>query len=68
VFLGVQILTPFFSLTLPDFVFFFMSLETKFSEDFKTVLRNTIRLLNVGFRGDFVPDCLDKLCFREFKF
>jgi len=68
VFLRVQILSPFSSLTIPELVLFFMSLDRKFNEDSKNVLKNTIRTLKVGFRGDFVPDCPDKLCFWEFKF
>jgi len=35
-----------------------MSVDSKFNEDSKNVLKKMIRLLQVGFTGDFVPDCL----------
>jgi len=60
-FLAVQILTPLFSLTVPNFVVFFMLLVKKFNEDSKNVLKTVIFLLQVGFTRDFVPDCLYKL-------
>jgi len=59
VFLAVQS----FGLNLPDFVMFFMSLDRKFNEDSKNVLTTVIFSLQVGFTGDFVPDCSYKLCF-----
>jgi len=34
-----------------------MSLDRKFNEDSKNVLRNMIRSLQVGFTSNFVPDC-----------
>jgi len=68
VLLADQTLTPFFSLTLHDFVVLFVSLDRKFSEDSKNVLKTVIFLLQVGFTGDFVPDCPFKLCFWQFKF
>jgi len=63
VFLVVQILTPLFSLTLPDFVVFFMSVDRKFNKDFKNVIKIVNFLLQVGFTVDFVPDCFLNLCF-----
>jgi len=57
VFLADQTLTTIFSLTLHDFVMFFMSLDRKFNEDSKNVLKILIFSLQVGFRGNFVPDC-----------
>jgi len=56
---------------LQDFTWFcsvFMSLDRKFNEDSKNVLKNMIRSLQVGFTSDFVPGCLFKLCFFQFKF
>jgi len=67
VFLAIQTLTPFYSLTVPDFVLFFMPLDRKFNEDSKNVLKNVIQLLQVGFTGDFVLDYHFKLCFWQFK-
>jgi len=61
--LTVRILTPLFSLTLPAFVLFFMSLDGKFNGDSKTVIKSVIFSLQVCFTGDFVPDCPFKLCF-----
>jgi len=68
VFLAVQILTPFFSLTVPNFEMFLRLLNKKFNEDFKNVLKTVIFLLQVGFTGDFVSDCHFKLFFWQFKF
>jgi len=45
-----------------------MSLDGKFNEDSKNVLRTVIFLLQVGFKGDFVSDCPYKLCFWQLKF
>jgi len=58
VFLSVQNLTPFFSLTVLHFVVFFRLLDRKFNEDSKNVLKIVIFSLQVGFTGDFVLDCL----------
>jgi len=55
--LTAQILTPLFSLTLPDFEVFFMSVDGKFNGDSKNVLKTVIFVLQVGFTGDFDPDC-----------
>jgi len=66
--LAVQILTPLFSPTVPNFVVFFRLLNTKFNEDSKNVLKTVIFLLQVGFTANFVPDCFFKLCFWQFKF
>jgi len=41
--------------------------DGKFNEDSKNVLKTVIFLLQVGFIGDFVPDCPFKLCFWQFK-
>jgi len=67
-FLSVQILTPLFSLTVPNFVVFLRLLDRKFNENSKNVLKIVIFLLQVGFTGDFVSDCPFKLCFCQFKF
>jgi len=45
-----------------------MSLDRKFNEDSRNVLKTVIFSLQVGFLGDFVTDCLFKLCFWQFKF
>jgi len=66
VFLANQILTAFFSLTVPDFVGFFMSLDRKFNDDSKNVIKNMIRSLKVGFVGKFLPDYPFRLCFWQF--
>jgi len=44
-----------------------MSLDGKFNGDSKNVLKTVIFLLQVGFTGDFVPDCPFKLGFWESK-
>jgi len=67
VYLAVQTLTPLFALTVLNFVVFFMVLNRKFNEDSKNVLRTVIFSLQVGFTGDFVPECPSKLCFWQFK-
>jgi len=46
---GKSRLTKFFSLTVPDFVVFFMSSDRKFSEDSKNGLKSMIWSLQVGF-------------------
>jgi len=45
-----------------------MLLDRKLNEDSKNVLKIVIFSLQVGFIGDFVPDCPFKLCFLQFKF
>jgi len=65
---AVQILTPLFSLTVPNFVVFFMSLDRKFNEDSKNVLKIVIFSPQVGFISDCVSDCPFKLCSLQFKF
>jgi len=65
-FLTVQTLTPLFSLTVLNFVVFFMLLHRKFNADSKNVLKTVIFSLPVGFPRDFVPECLYKLCFWQF--
>jgi len=67
-FMAIQILNPPFSLTVPNFVVFFMVLNTKFNEDSKNVPKTDIILLQVCFIGDFVLHCPFKLCFWQFKF
>jgi len=52
-----------FSLTVPNLIMFFRLLHRKFNEDFKNVLKTLIFSLQMGFTGDFVLDCLSKLCF-----
>jgi len=56
---------------LPDctknFVVFFRLLNRKFNDNSKNVLKVVIFLLQVGFTGDFIPDCYFKLCFWQFK-
>jgi len=42
-------------------------LDRKFNEDFNNVLKTVIFLLQVSFTGDFVHDCLFKLCFCQFE-
>jgi len=49
-FLGIQMLTAFFSLTVHDFVVFIRSSDRKFSEDSKNVIKNMIWSLQVGFK------------------
>jgi len=56
-FLAVQILTPLFSLTVLSFELFFSLLSRKLNEDSKNMIITVIFLLQVGFTGDFVPDC-----------
>jgi len=45
-----------------------MLLDRKLNEDSKNVLKNMIRLLQMGFTGNYVPDCkrwkLQKNCKR----
>jgi len=65
--LGFCQLTPLFSLTVPNFVMFLMSLDNKFSEDSKNVLKTLIFILKVDFTRDFLPDCPFKKCFWQFK-
>jgi len=43
---------------LTDSTGFFRLLDSKFNEDSKNVLETLIFSLQVGFRGDFVHDCL----------
>jgi len=62
VLLTVKILTPLFSLTVPNFVVLFTLFDRKFNEESKNVLKTVIFLLQVGFISDFVPDCLFMLC------
>jgi len=54
VFLAVQILTPLFSLTVPNFVMFFRLLKSQFNEDSKNVLETVIFSLQVSLASDFV--------------
>jgi len=54
VFLPVQILTPLFLLTVPNFVVFFRSFHRKFNEDSENVLKTVIFSLQESFTGDFV--------------
>jgi len=42
-------------------------LDRKFDEDSKNVLKTVIFSLQVGFTGNFVPDCPFKLYFCQFK-
>jgi len=44
-----------------------MSLDRKFNEDSKNMLKTVIFLLQVGFTSYFTLDCLFKLCFWQFK-
>jgi len=67
VFFAISALIVFFSLTEIDIVVFFMSLDRKFNEDSKNVLRNMIRSLKMRFTCYFVIDCSFKLCFLQFK-
>jgi len=57
VFLAVQILIPSSSLILLHFDVFFMSLDRKFNEDSKNVLKIVTFSLQVGFSGNFVAGC-----------
>jgi len=57
VILAVPTLIPFFSLILPHFEVFFMSLDRKYNEDSKNVLKIVIFSLQVGFSGNFVAEC-----------
>jgi len=50
VFLAVQIFTPFFFLTVPNFVVFFRLLNRKFNENFKNELKTVIFSLQVGLQ------------------
>jgi len=56
-FLAVQILTPLFSLSVPNLVVFFRLLERKFNEDFKNLLKTVIFSLKASFTDNFIPDC-----------
>jgi len=67
VFLTDQTLTSLFSLTVLDFAVFFMSLDGKFNEESKNVLKTVTFLLQVCFTGGFVLDCSFKLCFWQIK-
>jgi len=49
-------LTPFVSLTLPDFVVLFDVLDRKFNEDSNNVFKTVIFSLQVDFAGHFFPD------------
>jgi len=49
------------------FSVFFMSLDRKFSEDSKNMLKTVIFSLQVGFTSNFVLDCLFKLSFWQLK-
>jgi len=44
---------------------FFRLLDRKFNEDSKNVLKTVIFYLQVGFTGNFLPDCPFKLCFWQ---
>jgi len=55
-FLEVQTLASFFSLTVLNFVLLFTLLHRKFNEEFKNVLKAVIFLLQVGFLGHFFLD------------
>jgi len=46
---------------------FFRLSDKKFNEDSKNVVKTIIFLLQVGFTGDFLPNCPFKLCFLQFK-
>jgi len=50
VLLAVKILTPLFSLTVPNVVIFFRLLDRKFNEDSKNLLKTAIFSLQVGFQ------------------
>jgi len=55
---------------LPDctkFCVVFLSVDRKFNEDFRNVLKTVIFSLQVPFIGNFVLDYLVKLCFLHFK-
>jgi len=58
VFLAVQNLTQLFSRTILNFVMFLTILDRKFNEDSKNVIKTVIFSLQVGFTGDFVPECI----------
>jgi len=45
-----------------------MSLNRKFNEDSKSVLKTVIFVLQVGLTSNFVPDCPWKLSFWQFNF
>jgi len=60
--------TTFLSDCTQFFSVFFRLLDRKFNEDSKNVLKTALFSLQVGFASDFVPDCLFKLCFCQFKF
>jgi len=45
-----------------------MSLDRKFNEDSKNVLKTVIFVLQVGLTSDFDPDCPWKLSFWQFNF
>jgi len=55
-------------MTVHNFVAFSRLLDRKFNEESKNILKNVIFLFQVGYTVDFVPDCLFKLCFWQFKF
>jgi len=68
VFLEVQNVAQLLSLTVSNFVVFLRFLNRKFNEDSKNVLKTVSFSLQIGFTGDFVPDCPYKLGFWQFKF
>jgi len=68
VFLSIQSLTPFFSLIVPDFLVFFMSLDRKFNEDSKNVLKNMIRSFQVGFKAILSLTVLSNCVFVNLNF
>jgi len=65
--LAVQILTPLFSLDVPNFIVFFRLLNRKFNGDSKNVHKSVALSLQVGFTGNFVLDYSFKLCLWQFK-
>jgi len=50
---GSSNLTPFSSLTVPNFVVFFRLFDRNFNEDFKNVFKTVIFSLQMGFTDDF---------------
>jgi len=62
----MTVLSDSLTIFLLDFTWFcsvfLCVVDRKFNKDSKNVPKNMIRSLQVGFTGDFVPECTCKLC------
>jgi len=55
-------------MNLTNFVVFFKSLDKKFNGDSKNLLKTVIFSLQVGFKGDLVPDYFSNCVFSSSNF